>query len=111
MHCLKFLRRQSCIIVVMFCCRFSMTSFLLFRLTIINTRASSPSESSDILSHERNERHIAHLCEEVRRNVEKSEWLKPSDQSIENNMLRYLPDGMTNDQIYAYYNAKNKIKL
>ena len=56
-------------------------------------------------SHESNDRHIAHLCEEVRRNVEKSELLKPSDQSIENNMLRYLPDGMTNDQIYAYYNA------
>lgn len=62
-------------------------------------------------SHENNDHHSAIFFEEVRRNIDNSGVFKPSDQSIKASMIRYLPDGMTNDQKTAYSEAISALKV
>ena len=50
-------------------------------------------------------RHSANFYAEVCRNIDNSGVFKPSDQSIEENMIRFLPDGMTIGQETAYSEA------
>ena len=53
----------------------------------------------------------AYFYKEVRWNIDNSGVFKPSDQSIKARMIRYLPDGMTNDQKTAYSEAISALKV
>ena len=54
---------------------------------------------------ENNDHHSANFLEEVRRYIDNSGVFKQSDHSIKASMIRYLPDGMTDEQRNAYSDA------